>query len=87
MQHNTLNVNTIEYGGQKAVINSCSDYPELVEGMNRQREEWAARFPRATVRTERLTYDETRRLVAEGKAKGDHLYSHCWAVGWASQRD
>jgi hypothetical protein len=24
-------------------------------------------------------------LVADGRAQGDHLYNHCWAVGYASE--
>ncbi len=70
----TLNVNTIEFGGRKAVLNSYSDHPELFAGMNRQREQWAARYPNATVKTERMCESECRRLVADAKALGHLRY-------------
>lgn len=59
-----LNVNTIEFGGRKAVINSYSDHPALVDDMNKQRESFAAAYPKAIVKTERMTEEETRLLVA-----------------------
>lgn len=62
----TLNVNTIEFEGVKAAINSYSDHPALVTSMNRQREEWTAEYPNATVRTERMSEEATRALVANG---------------------
>lgn len=61
-----LNVNTIEFNGKKAVINSYSDHPALVESMNRQLTEWTAHYSNATVRTERLSEVDTRALVANG---------------------
>jgi hypothetical protein len=57
----------------------------LVASMNRQLAEWAARFPHATVKTERMHEAEVIALVADGRAQGDHLYNHCWAVGYASE--
>lgn len=59
-----INVNTIEFNGRKACINSYSDHPALEEHMIRQRETWAARFPKATVKTERMTRTETEMLCA-----------------------
>jgi hypothetical protein len=49
------------------------------------REQWAARFPNATVQTERMTEGEIVALVAHGRAQGDHLYSHSWAIGERSK--
>jgi hypothetical protein len=48
-----LNVNTIEFNGLKACINSYSDEPELVNSMNRQRDNFAARYPNAIVKKRR----------------------------------
>lgn len=70
------NVNTIEFNGQKAVINSYSDHPALVKPMNGQREAFASKYPRATVLTERMDEIECRALVANG--------INCHAVGAAS---
>lgn len=67
-----LNVNTIEFNGRKAVINSYSDHPALVNSMNRQREEFAERFPNATIKTERMTYEETVKLVASETRTAPH---------------
>lgn len=76
-----LNVNTIEFAGRKAVINSYSDHPLLVDDMNKQRETWAARFPNAIVKTERLSEIETMRLVALDNVP---LESLAWDIGRAS---
>ena len=76
------NVNTIEFGHRKAVINSYSDHPALVDSMNKQRESWTAQYPNATVKTERMSYDETCALVAAG---GDtHLRSPAHEIGQSS---
>lgn len=69
MQDHRLYVNTIEFGGQKAVINSYSagyvdDHGPLEASMLRQWASWNARFPNAIVLTERLSDLETMRLVA-----------------------
>ncbi|MDX2277744.1 MAG: hypothetical protein NW206_20015 [Hyphomonadaceae bacterium] len=77
-----LNVNTIEFGGRKAVLNSYSDHPALVADINRQREAWARRFPRATVRTERMSELECMELVAANG--GPDRYRVAYAIGAAS---
>lgn len=76
-----LNVNTIEFDGHKAALNSYSDHPALVDSMNRQRENWAARFPNATVRTERMTEAECVRLVAAGRELTPPGGCYCWMIG------
>lgn len=68
-----LNVNTIEYNGVKACINSYSDHPALVNNMNGQRERFAKMYPKATVKTERMSENDCRTLVANG--------NNCHAVG------
>jgi len=74
-----LKVNTIEFNGAKAVINSYgSDHPILMQSMTTQREQWAAKYPRATVRTEELDELTTINLVKVGELiqfeywKGSH---------------
>ena len=79
-----LYVNTIEFEGRKACINSYSDHPLLVASMNKQREAWAAKYHNATVKTERMTEADTIALVSHGRAQGDHLYNHAYAIGQAS---
>lgn len=78
-----LYVNTIEFGGRKAVINSYSPQfiNELRANMDRQREAFAARFPKATVQTERMTDADTIKLVAL------HRDNHniAWEIGRASE--
>jgi hypothetical protein len=85
-----LFVNTISFNGEKAVINSYSGHPSLVEGMNSQRQEWAAMFPNAVVATEIMLESQVIALLAEGakRRQGDgysFCYSHCHEVGVASQ--
>lgn len=63
-----LNVNTIEFKGLKACINSYSDHPALAASMNQQRETFSARFPRATVKTERMSVSDTKALVGDPDA-------------------
>ena len=81
-----LSVNTIEFGGQKAALNSYSDYPELVPYMNEQREAFAALFPNAVVKTERMTDADTVALCALthewAKARPGERWD--WVVGKAS---
>lgn len=60
-----LNVNTIEFGGRKAVINSYSDHPALVKSREEQLTRWKAQYPLANVQTERLTEADTVALVAK----------------------
>lgn len=79
-----LNVNTIEFDGRKAVINSYSDHPELVENMNRQREAWAANYPNATVRTERMDEADVVALVRHGRENSRPGSSYCWDIAYAS---
>lgn len=76
-----LNVNTIEFGGRKAVINSYSDHPALVDSMNKQREDFASRYPKATVKTERMEEWEVRKMVA---SQGDNA---SWQIGQASLKE
>lgn len=61
-----LNVNTIEFNGRKAAINSYSDHPALVSNMNKQREGFATRYPNATVKTERMNRIDCVALCANG---------------------
>ena len=63
-----LNVNTIAFNGRKAVLNSYSDHPELRASMERQQAEFAARYPNATVKTERMPYADCVALVAVAEA-------------------
>lgn len=72
-----LNVNTIEFNGRKACINSYSDHPALTASMNQQRELFAARFPNATVKTERMSEADTRALVGDS----DKNRNACWEIG------
>ena len=52
----TMYVNTIEFGGRKAAINSYSkEFPVLYSRRDAQRERWAAQYPNAIVRTEEMT--------------------------------
>ena len=86
-----LYVNTIEFAGRKAVMNSYSvGYVDRNEGglgddMRRQAAEFAARFPNATVRTELLTEAETIKLCAQHKGPEWHLRSASWEIGQASK--
>jgi len=77
-----LNVNTIEYNGRKAVLNSYSDHPALVEDIKRQRERWTTMFPRATVQTERLSEIDTMELVA---SSGSQRFALAYEIGEASK--
>ncbi len=77
------NVNTIEFDGRKACINSFSDHPALVTDMNKQREYFANLFPSATVKTERMSHADTVALVAA--EKGEPGSSAVWEIGSASQ--
>lgn len=76
-----LNVNTIEYAGRKACINSYSDHPLLIVSMNAQRERWSAAYPRATVRTERMTEADTIALVAADESRSRN---RAYEIGQAS---
>lgn len=78
----SLNVNTIEFNGQKAVINSYSDHPLLVANMEKQLKQWQERYPNATVRTERMHEIECMQLVAASdKGAGRN---HAYEIGLAS---
>lgn len=77
-------VNTIEYGGEKAVINSWSHNSAVRPSMMRQRREWAAKYPRAKVRTERMADADIVALVAKDK---HHLRSLPREIGEASLAD
>jgi hypothetical protein len=83
----TLLVNTIEFEGRKAVINSYSRHPLLVESCERQLTQWQARYPSANVQTEELYEGETIALVAAGRAAvgDDVLRSFAHEIGQASQ--
>ena len=62
----TLYVNTIEFDGRKAVINSYSkEFPILYSRRDAQREYWAAMYPNATVRTEEMTRADCVRLFSD----------------------
>lgn len=74
-----LNVNTIEFGGRKAVLNSFSNHPALVNDIKNQRESFASRFPNANVKTEIMEEADVRTLVA----KEDH--NAVWEIAEASQ--
>jgi hypothetical protein len=78
-----LNVNTIEFGGRKACINSYSDHPLLAENMNRQAEAWRLRYPKAIVRTERMSEADTIALVAYDRLGPLRSLPH--EIGKASQ--
>lgn len=81
-----LYVNTIEFNGQKAVLNSYS--PQFIDilgaGMEAQRDEWAARYPNATVKTERMSEVDTMALVAAGRL--GPLRNWAYEIGQASNR-
>lgn len=78
----SLNVNTIEFNGQKAVINSYSEHPALVESMNKQLAAWTERYPNATVRMERMYEIECMKLIAESDKT--HGRNHAYEIGLAS---
>lgn len=79
-----LNVNTIEFNGRKAVINSYSDHPALADSMARQREQWAERFPNAIVKTERMDELTAMRLV-DAAGTGPDAHNFAWTIGKSSQ--
>ena len=83
----TLLVNTIEFAGRKAVINSYSRHPLLDESRAKQLAGWQARYPNATVRTEEMHDIEAMALVAAGReAIGQNvLRSFAHEIGQASQ--
>ena len=64
-----LKVNTIEFAGRKAVINSYSlqFWKELAGNCEKQAAEWTSRFPNATVRTEDMSDSDVVALVAAGR--------------------
>lgn len=72
-----LNVNTIEFDGRKACINSYSDHPALVGNMNRQVANWSAKFPKATVKTERMSHADCVKLVGDPDANRNLA----WEIG------
>lgn len=78
-----LNANTIEFNGRKAVINSYTTHPALEPRMNEQREEFKARFPNATVKTEMLPDWQIIDMVARSRA--DKSYS-VWTIGEDSNK-
>lgn len=78
-----LNVNTIEFNGRKACINSYSDHPALVESMNRQVAFWSAKFPKATVKTERMSRAECIKLVGDPDANRNLA----WEIGSQSMAE
>ena len=84
----TLYVNTIEFDGRKAVLNSYSPayvqaYPVMAESMIEQRQGWTARYPNAIVRTEEMAEAECMQLVAEGDIGPLRCLAH--EIGQASQ--
>jgi hypothetical protein len=78
-----LYVNTIEFDGRKAVINSYSDHPALVASMTGQQKRWASKYPNATIRTEEMSEADCMRLVAAGEV--GPLRSLAYEIGQASQ--
>lgn len=83
-----LTVNTIEFNGAKAVLNSYS--PAYLEAfgtkrIEEQRAEFAARFPNANVQTEQMTSADTVALVFKGKEETGDYHSYCWKVGLLSE--
>ena len=80
----TLYVNTIEFSGRKAVINSYSNHPLLVESRERQLSSWKARYPNAKVKTEEMSESDTAELVA---VEGDrhNLAYLAYEIGQASE--
>lgn len=78
-------VNTIEFEGRKAVINSWNldSYPILKDDQERQLAWWQGRYPKASVKAEQLSTRETMDLVAAGKGSGSDGY--CYTVGEASE--
>jgi hypothetical protein len=80
-----LNVNTIEFNGRKACINSFSDlihvHPALMEEMTAQIDYFSHEYPNATVKTERLTDMETVALVKQTRTPGNDV----WDIGNASK--
>jgi hypothetical protein len=66
-----LYVNTIEFDGRKAAINSYSIgyakfYDDLRNSMVRQLQEWIEAAPNANVATETMSEEDCRALVANG---------------------
>jgi hypothetical protein len=85
-----FNVNTIEFNGDKAVINSYSQgYAVLDDSCSKQLAEWSAACPNAIVRTEQMSETDCVALVSAGRAKEPKGwrggYSHAWTVRRASQ--
>ena len=76
-------VNTIEFDGLKAVINSYSDDPVVMEGMTEQQKRWASKYPNATVRTEEMSEADCVELVAAGEV--GPLRNLAYEIGQASQ--
>ena len=78
-----LYVNTIEFNGRKAVINSYSPefIKELQGNMDKQLALWQAKFPKAIIKTERMTRGDTLALVAANRKASEHL---AWEIGEAS---
>jgi hypothetical protein len=82
-----LNVNTIEFNGQKAVINSFSDHPLLADDIKEQIAFFRAKFPNAIVKTERMHDAECIALVTAGNAlvNNEPGRSAVWEIGLASK--
>lgn len=78
----TLYVNTIEFDGRKAVINSYSDHPSLAASMEGQQKRWSLEYPNAIVRTEEMSEADCRELVAAGRV--GHLRNLAYEIGQAS---
>ena len=81
----TLRANTIEFNGEKAVINSYSLAPELDASMNNQFAKWSAAYPNATVKNETLPYNKIVALVAAGHEAAGNLGNHAYNIGQKSK--
>lgn len=81
----TLRVNTIEFNGEKAVINSYSFHPELDDNMNKQFASWCAMYPKAIVKNEEMPHSEVVAMVAASREIQGLLGSHAHMIGKKSE--
>lgn len=84
----TLTVNVISFGGVSAVINSYSGAYVGAFGradIERQRVQFAERFPNASVTTELRAETEVVAMVAAQNARTARGQCACWDIGAASQ--
>lgn len=83
-----LTVNVISFGGCSAVINSYSAAYVGAFGtsdIERQRAQFAERFPNASVTTKALPEREVVAMVAAQNARTQRGHCASWDIGAASQ--